>query len=127
VIAVVATALTTAAVLETPARVGSRAENLEVVEARDAREPGRNGDDATGTAWLCGTDDAGCFGDDNGGSGGESLVVHSSLEGGMDSDEGFSGGDSGTACARSRDNDEGPADGVEFARGRVGNRCEVGG
>lgn len=46
-----------------------------------------------------------------------------SLEGEVGSTRGLSG----FACARSRDNDDGPALGDEFARVRTGNKCDVGG
>lgn len=149
--AVVAAAFTATGELVTVARVGGRAEDiLEVVESRDAREPGRNGDDVRGCdgeELACrgnkGGDGAGTplgdsDGDDGGGCscsaaggsvselGGAWGTGASALDGGATTDVGSSDG-SGDAWASNRESDEGPAEGVEFARGRVGNKCEVGG
>lgn len=52
-------------------------------------------------------------------------VGASALDSGTTTDVGSSDG-SGDAWASNRESDEGPAEGVEFARWREGNRCEVG-
>lgn len=144
--AVVAAAFTAAGEVVTVANVGGRAEDiLDVVESRDAREPGRKGDDVRGcdivapvgggTGGSDGPDSLGDNDDDDGGcgcgcgdrgSGSEVGGVGASvLDGGATTDVGSSGG-SGDAWASKRESDEGPAEGVEFARWRVGNKCEVG-
>lgn len=147
--AVVATAFTAAGELVTVASVGGRAEDiLDVVESRDARDTGRNGEDVRGCdvgepadGGTKGGDGASAplsdsDGDDGGGCGcGEGEGSRSELGG----DIGTAAFDSGTttdvcssdgsgdAWASNRESDEGPADGVEFARGRAGNKCELGG
>lgn len=147
--AVVATAFTADGELATVASVGGRAEDiLDVIESRDARETGRNGEDVRGCdvaepadRGIKGGDGAGTplsdsDGDDGGGCGcgegeGEGCelgtdVGTSALDGGTTIDVSSSDG-SEDAWASSRESDEGPAEGVEFARGRAGNKCEVGG
>jgi len=74
--AVVADALDSEAV--TVARTGMRpTENREVVERRDAREPGRNGDGTLGALlWPCGAEPVLYVGDGGGGvNGGVGLVT----------------------------------------------------
>jgi hypothetical protein len=147
--AVVATAFTAAGELVTVASVGGRAEDiLDVVESRDAREPGRNGEDVRGCdvaepadggtkggdgadtplSDSDGDDGGGCGCGEGEGSGSElgGDIGTSTLDGGTTTDVGSSD-DSRDAWASNRESDEGPADGVEFARGRAGNKCEVGG
>lgn len=145
--AVVAAAFTVAGELVTVANVGGRADDiLDVVESRDAREPGRNGEDVRGCdvaehasggtrggdgpdSPLGDNDEAdggGCGCGEGAGSGSElGSVGASALDGGTATDADSSDG-SGDAWASNRDSDEGPAEGVEFARCREGNKCEVG-
>lgn len=146
--AVVAIAFAAAGELVTVASVGGRAEDiLDVVDNRDAREPGRNGEDVRGCGGLrpangvtTGGDESGTLGESNGedggscgcseeeGSGSEvgGGVGASASDGGTTTDDGSSY-DSGDAWASNRESEEGPAEGVELARARVGNKCEVGG
>lgn len=126
--AVVATAFTAVGEAETDARGGSRAaENLEEEEPRDAREPGRSGDGICG-AWA---DEAGCCtfrstscvgGEGSGAGGGGVVGGETSREDGIISIE-----PSGGAWASRRDNEDGPATGVEFARALMGKDDDVGG
>jgi hypothetical protein len=89
------------------------AENLEDEDIREAREAERSGDGTPGTC-VRGTDPVWFDGD--GGGGGEVVGEGvRDLEGGIGS-RAFSTG----ACARRRDNDDGPAVGEEFARVRTG-------
>lgn len=51
-------------------------ENREVVERRDARDPGRNGDGTIGMLlWLCGAEPVLCAEDGEGGGGGDNEGV----------------------------------------------------
>jgi hypothetical protein len=89
------------------------AENLEDEEIREAREAGRSGEGIPG-ACVRGTEPVWFDGD--GGGGGEVVGEGvRDLDGGIASRP-FSAG----ACARRRDNDDGPAVGEEFARVRTG-------
>ena len=54
-------------------------ENREVVERRDAREPGRNGDDTFGMLlWLCGAEPVLFVGDGGGGGDNEGVGLFTS-------------------------------------------------
>jgi len=61
----------------TVAKTGMRpTENREVVESRDAREPGRNGDGKLGALlWLCGAEPVLFVGDGGGGGDNEGLKL----------------------------------------------------
>lgn len=96
--------------------VGKRLENFDVVDKRDAREPGRSGDGAVGKCW--GNDPPCCVGEGSGGGGDGVLPGHCGTG---------SNWLSGAACARSRDKEEGRAVGEELARVLIGKSAELGG
>lgn len=92
-------------------------ENLEEVDIRDARDPGRSGDGMLPAAWVSGIDPAPLVGDGGGGGdaamgGGDGVRVGGAIS------TPFSAG----ACARRREREEGPATGVAFYAGA--NRVE---
>ena len=64
----------------TVAKTGIRpTENREVVERREAREPGRNGDGTLGTLlWLCGAEPVLFVGDGGGGGDNEGVGLFTS-------------------------------------------------
>lgn len=123
--------------------VGGRADDiLDVVESRDAREPGRSGEvvrvcevvGPAGEEAEGGDGPDSRLGDIDGDVGGgcnpgEGKGCRSRLGagagastwGGGTTDVGSSDG-SGDAWASNRESEEGPAEGVEFARGRAGNK-----
>lgn len=95
-------------------------ENLDDVDALDAREPGRKYD---GPCGVCAWDtDPVCVGE-GGGRGDAAGDGVLGRDAGMNSSDISGGG----ACASKRDNDDGPAVGEELARVRTGNRRDVGG
>jgi len=92
-------------------------ENLEVVEIRDALDPGRKGELSAGTCW--GKEPVWCDGEAGGGGdvGGDGDLFGEGTG---------SNGESGGAWASKRDKEEGRTGGEEVERERTGKRCKFG-